>query len=64
MKQLLLNVLLFILLAAPCFLMFNEIDRTTNEWNWRVNLIGVVYSVWFCSNIIKPIFRERRNGSD
>lgn len=57
MKKLILNVLLLNLLAAPCLLMFNEIDSVASEWNWWVNLIGVVYSVWFYNSIIKPIFQ-------
>ena len=64
MKKLILNVVLLNLLAAPCFLTFNEIDPITGEWNWWVNLIGVVYSVWFYNNIIKPIFKPLFNEEE
>ena len=57
MKKIIINVLLLSLIASPCLLTFNDVNPITGEWNWHWNLIGIVYSVWFYNNILKPIFK-------
>lgn len=57
MKKLIINVLLLNIVAAPCLLLLNDIDPLTGEWNWHWNVIGLVYSVWFYHEILKPIFK-------
>lgn len=57
MKKIIMNVLLLNILAAPCLLTFNDINPITGEWDWRLNLIGIVYSVWFNRQFIEPIFK-------
>ncbi len=58
MFKIFLNVLLLNVLAVPCLLVFNDIDPITGEWNWGLNLIGVIYLLWFIKNIVKPIFKS------
>ena len=58
MFKIILNVLLLNVLAVPCLLVFNDIDPITGEWNWGLNLIGVIYLLWFIKNIVKPIFKS------
>ncbi len=45
------------ILAAPCLLMLNDVNPVTGDWNWQWNLLGLIYSVWFYHNILKPIFK-------
>lgn len=61
MFKIFLNVLLLNVLAVPCLLVFNDIDPITGEWNWGLNLIGVIYLLWFIKNIVKPIFKSIMN---
>lgn len=56
MKRLIINVLLLNLLALPCLLMFNDENQITGEWNYTLNIVGVVYAVWFYRQFIEPIF--------
>lgn len=58
MFKLILNIVLLNILSAPCFLVFNDIDPITGEWNWGLNLMGVVYIIWFVRNIVNPIFKS------
>lgn len=58
MFKIFLNVLLLNVLAVPCLLVFNDIDPITGEWNWGLNLIGVIYLLFFIKNIVKPIFKS------
>lgn len=44
MKRIILNVLLLNILALPCLAMFNDVDPVTGDWNYTVNLFGIVYS--------------------
>lgn len=57
MKKIVRNLVMLNILAAPCLLTFNDIDTITGEWNWWINLIGIIYSVWFYNCILKPIFK-------
>jgi hypothetical protein len=57
MKRIILNVLLLNMLAFPCLAMFNDVDPITGEWNYTVNLFGIVYSVWFYCNVLKKIIK-------
>lgn len=61
MFKIFLNVLLLNVLAVPCLLVFNDIDPITGEWNWGLNLIGVIYLLFFIKNIVKPIFKSIMN---
>lgn len=57
MKKFIINIVLINILALPCILAFNDINQDTGEWNYTINLIGIVYSVWFYNCILKPIFK-------
>lgn len=57
MKKIIKNLVLLNILALPCILAFNDINQDTGEWNYTINLIGIVYSVWFYNCILKPIFK-------
>lgn len=57
MRKLILNIVLLNILAAPCILTFNDIDQETNDWNYTINIIGIIYSIWFYNYILKPIFK-------
>lgn len=61
MFKIILNVLLLNVLAVPCLLVFNDIDPITGEWNWGLNLIGVIYLLFFVKNIVKPMFKSIMN---
>ena len=57
MKKLIINIILINILALPCILTFNDVNQDTGEWNYTINLIGIVYSVWFYNCILKRIFK-------
>lgn len=57
MKRIILNVLLLNILALPCLAIFNDADPVTGEWNYTINLFGIVYSVWFYHNVLKKIIK-------
>ena len=57
MRKLILNIVLHNILEAPCILTFNDIDQETNDWNYTINIIGIIYSIWFYNYILKPIFK-------
>lgn len=57
MRKLIKNVLLLNILALPCFLAFNDVDPVTGEWNYSINLFGLVYSVWFYNDVLKKVFK-------
>ena len=57
MRKLILNIVLLNILAAPCILTFNDIDQETNDWNYTINIIGIIYSIWFYNYILNPIFK-------
>ena len=57
MRKLILNIVLLNILAAPSILTFNDIDQETNDWNYTINIIGIIYSIWFYNYILKPIFK-------
>ena len=57
MKKIIRNLVLLNILALPCLLTFNDINPDTGEWNWWMNLVGILYSVWFYHNVLKPIFK-------
>lgn len=50
-------MLLLNILALPCLAMFNGVDPVTGEWNYTINLFGIVYSVWFYRNVLKKIIK-------
>lgn len=50
-------MLLLNILALPCFLAFNDVDPVTGEWNYSINLFGLVYSVWFYNDVLKKVFK-------
>lgn len=64
MKKLIRNVILLNLLALPSLLMFNDANPMTGEWNYTLNIVGVVYAVWFYNHIIKPIFKPFFNEEE
>ena len=43
-RRIIINVLLLNVLALPCLLMFNDVDSVTGDWNYGINLFGLVYS--------------------
>ena len=45
------------ILALPCLAMFNDVDPVTGDWNYTVNLFGIVYSVWFYHKVLKKIIK-------
>lgn len=57
MKKLIINIILINILALPCILTFNDVNQDTGEWNYTINLIGIVYSVCFYNCILKRIFK-------
>lgn len=57
MRKIIINVCLLNLLAAPCLLTFNDVNPITGEWNWVLNLIGIMYSIFFYHHILKPMFK-------
>ena len=50
-------MLLLNVLALPGLAMFNAVDPMTGEWNYTINLFGMVYSVWFYYNVLKKIIK-------
>lgn len=57
MKKIIKNLVLLNILALPCILAFNDVNQDTREWNYTINLIDIVYSVWFYNCVLKPIFK-------
>ena len=57
MKKIVINVLLLNLLALPCVLALNDVDPITGDWNYSINLFGIVYSIWFYHNVLKKVFK-------
>lgn len=57
MKKLILNITLLSILAFPCILTFNDINPETGDWNYTINLIGIIYTVWFYNCVLKPTFK-------
>lgn len=55
--RMILTVLLLNVLALPCLLMFNDVDSATGDWNYVINLFGLVYSYWFYHNVLKRVFK-------
>lgn len=56
MKKIILNILLLNVLALPCLAMFNGVDPVTGEWNYTINIFGIVYSMWY-AHLIKKIIK-------
>lgn len=56
MKKVIKNVALLGFLSLPCFLVLNEPNPITQEFNWWVNFLGLGYCVWFF-RLIKRIFK-------
>ena len=57
MKKIILNVLLLNVLALPCMLALNDVNPETGEWNYTINIIGVMYSIWFYHGVLKKIIK-------
>lgn len=57
MRKLIVNVLLLNLLALPCFLMLNDIDPETGNWNYTLNIVGILYSCWYYREVLKKVFK-------
>lgn len=57
MKKVIINVLLLSLLALPCLLTFNDVNPETGKFNWWVNIVGILYSVWFYQRFLKRVFK-------
>lgn len=57
MKKTIVTVLLLNVLALPCFLMFNDINPETGEWNYSINLVGLIYSFWYYHEVLKRVFK-------
>lgn len=57
MKRIILNVLLLNMMAIPCLAMFNDINPVTGDWNYSINIFGIVYSLWFYHNVLKKAFK-------
>ncbi len=57
MKKIIKNLVLLNISALPCILAFNDVNQDTGEWNYTINLIGIVYSVWFYNCVLKRIFK-------
>lgn len=47
MKNIIKNFVLLNILALPCILAFNDINQDTGEWNYTINLIGIIYQFGF-----------------
>jgi hypothetical protein len=45
------------ILALPCMLTFNDVNPITGDWNYTMNLVGIIYSIWFYHNVLKKAFR-------
>ena len=56
-RRIIINVLLLNVLALQCLLMFNDVDSVTGDWNYGINLFGLVYSYWFYHNVLKKVFK-------
>nr|DAZ53192.1 MAG TPA: CAAD domains of cyanobacterial aminoacyl-tRNA synthetase [Caudoviricetes sp.] len=57
MKKTILKVMLLNILALPCMLTFNDVNPITGDWNYTMNLVGIIYSIWFYHNVLKKAFR-------
>lgn len=57
MKRIIQNVLLLNMMAIPCLAMFNDINPVTGDWNYSINLFGIVYSLWFYHSVLKKVFK-------
>lgn len=55
MKRVILTVLLLNVLALPCLMAFNDIDPVTGEWNYSINLVGIVYSFGYYHLVLKKM---------
>lgn len=45
------------ILCFPCFLLFNEANPVTGEWNPLINLIGLAYCIAY-GLLVKRMYRE------
>lgn len=50
-------MLLLNVLALPCLLVFNDVDPVTGDWNYSMNIIGILYSMWYYHQVLKKIFK-------
>lgn len=57
MKKIIKNVLLLNLLALPCLLTFNDVNPETGEWNYTINIVGIMYSIWYYRGVLKNIIK-------
>lgn len=55
MRKIIKNVLLLNLLALPCLLTFNDVNPETGEWNYTINIVGIMYSIWYYRAVLKNI---------
>lgn len=56
MRKIIINILFINVLALPCFLMFNDVDANGN-WNYSINIFGILYSFWYYHQILKKAFK-------
>jgi len=53
------NVLLLSLLALPCMLTLNEPNPITGDFNYWINIIGLLYSVWFYHRVLRKVYNPK-----
>jgi len=57
MKKIIANIALLCLLALPCLLSINDENPITGKFNWCINAIGIMYSIWFAL-YLKKVFKN------
>jgi len=58
MKKIILNMALLIILAMPCLLALNDENPITGKSNIVVNILGIIYTIWFAKCIVKKVFKN------
>ena len=51
-KKMMTNVILLVVLALPCCLMFTD--------SWFLNFLGVFYTYEYWANLLRPIWKRYR----
>ncbi len=58
MKKTVLNMGLLLILALPCLLVLNDENPITGKSNIVVNILGIIYTIWFAKCVVRKIFKN------
>jgi len=58
MKKIIVNIALLSLLALPCLLAINDENPITGKSNIIVNILGIIYCIWFAKCIVRKVFKN------